>query len=163
MGRIEKIDLLVDGGKASVTPALAQKLGPMKININNVITSINQKTKDFEGIQVPVKLEINTDTKEVGVKVGTPSVSALVKKELKLEIGAKGEADKRGKEIVGNLSMEQVVKIAKAKGFYDIAAGAKQVIGTCKSMGVTVEGVDPKELTKKIDAGEYDRFLKVQA
>ena len=46
-----------------------------------------------------------------------------MKKELKLEIGARGEADKRGKEIVGNLSMEQVVKIAKAKGFYDIEAG----------------------------------------
>ncbi len=160
MARIEKIDLLVDGGKAVVTPALAQKLGPMKININNVITSINQKTKDFGGIRVPVKLEINADTNEVGVKVGTPSIAALVKKELKLELGAKGEAGKRGKEIVGNLNFEQLVKITKAKGFYDIAAGTKQVLGTCKSMGVTVDGADPRDIIKKIGAGEYKNSLE---
>lgn len=159
MSKTEKMEFIVDGGKAAPTPALAQKLGPMKVNIGAVMAAVNEKTKPFAGMQVPVKLEIDVGTKAFDIRVGTPPVSALIKKELTLEKGAKGEAAVKGKEIVGNLTMGQVVQITKAKGFSDIVSGAKQVIGTCKSMGVTVEGVDPREIIRKIDAGEFASTL----
>ncbi len=159
MGKTEKMEFIVDGGKAAPTPALAQKLGPMKVNIGAVMAAVNEKTKPFSGMQVPVKLEIDADTKTFDIRVGTPPVSALIKKELKLEKGAKGEAAVKGKEIVGNLTMDQVAQIARAKGFADTVNGAKQVIGTCKSMGVTVEGADPREAIKKINAGGFASTL----
>lgn len=155
MAKIEKMEFMVEGGKAVPTPALAQKLGPMKVNIGAVMSAVNEKTKPFGGMQVPVKLEINADTKEFSVSVGTPPVSALIKKEIKVEAGAKGEAAVKGKEIVGNLTMDQLISITKAKGFSDVVNGSKQVAGTCKSMGVTVEGVDPREIIKRINSGEF--------
>ncbi len=155
MAKMEKMEFMVEGGKAAPTPALAQKLGPMKVNIGAVMSAVNEKTKPFSGMQVPVKLEINADTKEFTVSVGTPPVSALIKKEIKAETGAKGEATVKGKEIIGNLTIDQLISIAKAKGFRDADGGAKQVAGTCKSMGVTVEGADPREIIKRIDSGEF--------
>ncbi len=160
MVKIEKMEFIIEGGKAAPTPAIAQKLGPMKINIGAVMAKVNEKTKPFSGMQVPVKLEINLDTKDFEVSVGTPPVSAMIKKELTLEKGAKGEATVKGKEIVGNLSIDKIVEITKGKGFRDIKNGAKQVIGTCKSMGVTVEGEDPRKVIKRIDQGEFDAKLK---
>ncbi len=160
MAKIEKMEFIIEGGKASPTPALAQKLGPMKINIGAVMAKVNEKTKPFSGMQVPVKLEINADTKDFEVSVGTPPVSAMIKKELKLEKGAKGEATVKGKEIVGNLSIDQIITMTKGKGFRDIKNGAKQVIGTCKSMGVTVEGEDPRKVIRRINDGEFDAKFK---
>ncbi|MBI3413259.1 MAG: 50S ribosomal protein L11 [Candidatus Aenigmarchaeota archaeon] len=160
MAKTEKMEFMVDGGKAAPTPALAQKLGPMKINIGAVMAKVNEKTKVFGGMQVPVKLDINLDTKDFEVSVGTPPVSALIKKELKLEKGAKGEATVKGKEVVGNLSIDQLIGIAKAKGFTDAKNGAKQVAGTCKSMGVTIEGGDPRKVIKRIEDGEFDAKFK---
>ena len=159
MGKTELMEFMVEGGKATPTPAIAQKLGPMKINIGSVMSTVNEKTKMFSGMQVPVKLEINVDTKAFEVRIGTPPVSALIKKELKLEKGAKGEAAIKGKEIVGDLSLDQIISIAKSKGFDDVSSGVKQVIGTCKSMGVTVEGEDPREIIKRINSGEFDSKL----
>ncbi|MBI4176988.1 MAG: 50S ribosomal protein L11 [Candidatus Aenigmarchaeota archaeon] len=160
MAKTEKMEFIIEGGKAAPTPALAQKLGPMKINIGAVMAKVNEKTKPFSGMQVPVKLEINVDTKDFEVSVGTPPVSAMIKKELKLEKGAKGEAAVKGKEIVGNLSIDKIIEITKGKGFRDTKNGAKQVIGTCKSMGVTVEGEDPRKAIKRIDDGEFDAKFK---
>lgn len=160
MAKIEKMEFIIEGGKAAPTPALAQKLGPMKINIGAVMAKVNEKTKPFAGMQVPVKLEINVDTKDFEVSVGTPPVSAMIKKELKLEKGAKGEATVKGKEVVGNLTIDKIVEIARDKGFRDIKNGAKQVAGTCKSMGVTIEGEDPRKVIKRIADGEFDAKFK---
>ncbi|MBI1972034.1 MAG: 50S ribosomal protein L11 [Candidatus Aenigmarchaeota archaeon] len=160
MAKTEKMEFIIEGGKAAPTPALAQKLGPMKINIGAVMAKVNEKTKPFSGMQVPIKLEINVDTKDFEVSVGTPPVSAMIKKELKLEKGAKGEAAVKGKEIVGNLSIDKIIEITRGKGFNDVKNGAKQVVGTCKSMGVTVEGADPREIIRRIDSGEFDAKFK---
>ena len=82
---IETIDLMVDAGKAVPGPAVAQKLGPMGINIGEVINKINKKTESFKGMQVPVKLKIDTKAKEVSdIEVGTPPTTQLIKKRAKL-------------------------------------------------------------------------------
>lgn len=155
----ETIDLMVEGGKAAATPAVSQKLGPMKINIPNVLSEINKKTDSFKGIQVPVKIIIDKNTKSFEIEVGTPPTSELIKKELKLEKGA-GEPNKTK---IGNLSIEQVIKIAKMKkdSMYtnSLAAAVKSVIGSAHSMGILTEGKQAPDLIPKITGGKFKKEI----
>ncbi len=157
MGKIT-VNALVSGGKATAGPPLGPALGPTGVNIGQVIAEINNKTKDFAGIDVPVKVIVDPETKEFEIEVGTPPTSALIKKEIGIEKGA-GNKD----TVAGNISMEQVVKIARMKmdnlGTPSLKNAALQVIGTCVSMGVQVEGKDPREVTKEVKEGKYDDLL----
>lgn len=152
------VQALVDGGKASAGPPLGPALGPLGANIAKIIDAINQKTKDFAGLKVPVKVIVDKDTKEFEIEIGTPPVSALIKKELGVEKGGKAKG-----EVVGNLTMEQVVKIAKMKRDVTLAkelkSTVKEILGTCVSMGVTCEGKNPKEVIKEVNEGKYDKLL----
>ena len=156
----EVIEALVDGGKATAGPPLGPALGPLGVNIMEVVKAINEKTKAFQGMKVPVKVVVDPNTKSFEISVGTPPTSALIKKELGLE---KGSGDAR-KTKVGNLTMEQVKKIADMKKDSllgkDMKSRAKEIIGTCQSMGVTVEGKNPKDILKEIDEGKYDDVLR---
>lgn len=152
----ETIEALVDGGKASAGPPLGPALGPMGVNIMQVINTINDKTKDFSGMKVPVKVIIDPATKNFEIKVGTPPAASLIINELGAEKGASSPS----KHTIGNLSMEQVIKVANMKSDSllgkDIKHKAKEIIGTCRSMGVTVEGKKPKDIIAAIDNGEFD-------
>ncbi|MEK6936839.1 MAG: 50S ribosomal protein L11 [Nanoarchaeota archaeon] len=156
----EKLDLIVDGGKATTTPQLAQKLGPLKINISETIKKINDKTSSFSGVKVPIKVIIDTDTKDVEINVGTPPVSELIKNELKLEKGS----GIPNKDVKGNIAIEQVIKIADMKkdSMYvtKLKSAVKNVIGSCNSLGVYVENEPAKFFIKKIDKGEFDNEIK---
>ncbi len=159
MGK-KTIDALVDGGKASAGPPLGPALGQLKVNVKAVIDAINEKTKVFAGMKVPVKVIVDDETKEFEIEVGTPPVSQLIKNELKIE----KLSQQSGKDFVGNLSIEQVVKIAKMKRegmlVNSLKSAVKSVIGTCVSVGVMVEGKNPKEVIKEIDEGKYDEIIK---
>jgi large subunit ribosomal protein L11 len=130
----QTIEALVDGGKASAGPPLGPQLGPMGVNIGDVINAINEKTKDMAGMKVPVKVIVDTDTKEFEIEVGTPPTSALIKKELDLSKGS----EEPGKKRVGDLTPEQAKKVAKIKFNSDDDASLKQVEGSARSMGITV-------------------------
>ena len=149
----EVIEALVEGGKATPGPPLGPKLGPLGINVGKLISDVNKVTKDFSGMRVPVKLIIDTDTKTWEIEVGTPPTSQLLLKEVKAEKGAK-----TGEEKIGNLTIEQIIKIAKIKmkemDIKDLKSAVKVVLGTCKSMGITIDGKDPREIQKAIDKGE---------
>ncbi|VVC03622.1 50S ribosomal protein L11 [Candidatus Burarchaeum australiense] len=156
------ISALVEGGKATAGPPLGPALGPLGINVTQIIAKINEKTKEFSGLSVPVKVVVNKATKEFDVIVGTPPVSALIKKELGIQLGAKGAKPEtpgtKGQEKVGDLKLEQAVKIAKGKAqgnsvARDVKAAVKEVLGTCVSMGVTCDGKDAREVIKAIDEG----------
>ncbi len=156
----EVIEALVDGGKANAGPPLGPALGPLGVNIMEIVKAINDKTKAFRGMKVPVKVVVDPNTKSFEVSVGTPPTSALIKKELGIEKGS-GNA---GKESPGNLTMEQVIKIAAMKEGSLLGKGvkerAKEVIGTCVSMGIRIEGKDPVAVEKDIDDGKYDKILQ---
>ncbi len=143
---------LIEGGKASGGPPFGPALGPLGVNINAIIAEINSKTKQFEGIKIPVKVIVHPDTKEFRVEVGAPPTSALILKELGAASGAKTKD-----EVIGSLTIEQVKKIAKSKeaSIYgkDAADRIKQVLGTCKSMGVKCDNEDPRAVIKKIKEG----------
>ena len=155
----EKLEVLVDGGKATPGPPLGPALGPLGVNIVEIVKAINEKTKNFEGMKVPVTLLIDSKTKAFTIEVGTPPTSALIQKEAKIEKGS-GDA---GKTKVGNLSLPQAIKIANMKTdamqAKSLKARVHEVVGTCVSMGVTVDGKPAKEISKDIRAGKYDRQL----
>jgi large subunit ribosomal protein L11 len=155
----EVLELLVDGGKASSGPPVGPALGPMGLNIMQVVKEINDKTKVFEGMKVPVKLTINPKTKEYDISVGTPPTSSLILKELGLEKGSQNPREDK----VGDLRMEQARKIALMKRDSllggNLTEKVKEVVGTCISMGITVEGKDPREVQQEINDGVYDSVL----
>jgi large subunit ribosomal protein L11 len=127
-----------------------------------IVNKINEVTKDYAGMKVPVKVIVDPETKEFEVTVGTPTASALIVSELKVE---KGSGSPKAQK-VGDLTMEQLVKIAKMKRVQLLAAdtkkAAKEILGTCVSMGVTVEGKDPREVQKEIDEGKHDAFMETE-
>ncbi|HVO77781.1 MAG TPA: 50S ribosomal protein L11 [Methanomassiliicoccales archaeon] len=155
----ETIEVLVEGGKASAGVPLGPALGPMGINVVQVVQKINEKTKSFEGMKVPVKVIVDPKTKAFEIKVGTPPTSSLIFK----EIGAEKGSGTPNKSKAGNLTMDQVIKIAGMK--QDSLMGkslknrAMEVIGVCVSGGVTVEGKDAKAIQKEIREGKWDAKL----
>jgi len=202
------VEALIEGGKATPAPPLGPSLSVFKVNIGKIIQDINEKTKEYEGMKVPIKIIINDETKEHRIEIGTPPVSSLIRKELGLkkiapekkeeveegseetdEEGEKEETEeakpkkKEEKEveeteeekpeetapeekervIVGNLTMEQVIKITKMKRDSLLAKGmkkaTKEVVASCVSMPITIEDKPPKEVLKEIDEGKYDSKL----
>jgi len=151
-----KIDLMVEGGKASPTPQMAQTLGPMKINIGEVINKINEKTTSFNGIKVPVKLTIDEKTKEVDIEIGSPPAMELIKKEINLKKGS----GKPNTSKVANIPIETVIKVAIAKKeslfTNSLKSAIKAVAGSCNSAGILIEGMTSQELNEKIDAGMFN-------
>jgi len=165
MGRKETLDLLIEGGKAAPGPTTAPKLSALKVNMQEIFRQMNEKTKDYAGMQVPVKVVIDTETKLFEIKVGTPPVSSLIKKELGIESAKITEEEKtKGKTSVGDLKFDQIVKIAKMKTdsllAKNLKAAVKQILGTAASMPVTVEGRKSKELVKEVDEGKWDDSIK---
>lgn len=162
MAKKEVVEALVEGGKASAGPPIGSSLGPMGVNIGQVVAEINKKTDVFKGMKVPVKIIINKDTKEFTIEIGTPPTSALIIKEL----GLQGGSGIPNKLKIGNLSMEQAVKIAimKQDSLYanNMRGAVKNVLGSCQAMGVVIEGKNSNELTADIDAGKYDHIIMKQ-
>jgi len=154
------IEALVEGGKATPGPPIGPALGPLGVNIGQIVAKINEKTAAFEGMKVPVKIIIDKKTKQFDIEVGSPPVSALIRKELGLDKGAKTA----GTEVVGNLTIAQALELAKMKSSAMMAKGlktaVKEVLGTCVSMGVTVDGRDAREVQREIDEGKHDEELR---
>ncbi|MEM1538906.1 MAG: 50S ribosomal protein L11 [Candidatus Bathyarchaeia archaeon] len=164
MSEKKVVELLVSGGQATAGPPLGPALGPLGLNVMAVVNKINELTRDYAGMKVPVKVIVDPQTKEFEVNVGVPTTSALIVSELKIE---KGSGSPKAQK-VGNLSIEQLIRIAKIKRpellSKSLKSAAKEILGTCVSMGVTVEGKDPKEVIREIDEGRYDQiFAKSEA
>jgi large subunit ribosomal protein L11 len=156
----DTIEVLVDGGKATPGPPLGPALGPMGVNVVQVVAKINEKTKSFEGMKVPVKVIIDPKTKSFDVKVGTPPTSQLLFKEM----GAEKGSGVPNKNKAGNITIEQAIKVANMKGDSlmgkDLKMRVLEVVGVCVSSGINVEGKDAKAMQKEIKEGKWDAKLK---
>ena len=159
MGEKKIVEALVNGGQATAGPPLGPALGPLGVNVLAIVTKINEITQDYSGMKVPVKISVDTDNKEFEVTVGTPTTSAL----LVSELGVTKGSGTPNTEKIGNLSIDQVIRIAKVKADdvlgRDLKAAVKEVLGTGVSMGVTIEGKDPRIVQQEIDNGKYDSVL----
>ena len=152
-----KVNALVQGGSATAGPPLGPALAPLGVNVGQVVAKINEATKDYSGIEVPVTVIVNPD-KTFNIEVGSPAVAALIKKELGVEKGAGNR-----EAPCGDLSLDAVIKIAKMKKDQlltrDEKAMINQVIGTCVSVGCTVNGKNPREVQKEILEGKIQVSL----
>lgn len=149
------VEVLIPGGKATASPPLGPALGPLGVNVKAIIEKINEDTKMFNGIQVPIRITVD-DKKNFTIEVGIPPTSALIKKELKIET-ASGTPNEK---IVGNLTIKQLVDIARMKRGGTLARNmknvAKEIVGTCSSMGVTIEGMRSRHMIAAINSGKFD-------
>ena len=159
MANKQTISSLVTGGEASAGPPLGPALGPMGVNILEIINAINEQTKEFQGMKIPVTVSVDSDTKKWEIEVGIPSASALLLKEAGIQKGS----GTSGTEWVGEVSADMIAKIAKVKLETSYASSlksvAKQIVGTCVSLGIKVEGKTPKEFTAEINEGKWDSKL----
>ncbi len=160
MSEKKVVDALINGGQATAGPPLGPALGPLGVNVLAVVNKINEATKSYSGMKVPVKIAIDTETKEFEISVGTPTTPALIVSELGVEKGS--ENPKTNK--VGDLSLEQILRVAKVKRAELLAgslkAAVKEVLGSCVSMGVTVEDKDPRDVQREIDEGKHNELLE---
>ncbi len=158
----EKIELIIEGGKATPGPQLAQKVGPLGISVMNIINSINDKTTNLKGMKIPIKIVVDTSSKDYDIEIGSPPVSELIKKEINIEKGS-GTPDK---EKIANMGIEQVIKIALMKKdsmlVKSLKAAVKNVVGSCNSLGILIEGKKSIDINKDIDAGAYDKQINSQ-
>lgn len=156
----DTVEVLVEGGSATPGPPLGPAIGPLGINMMQVVEEINNKTADFKGMKVPVKIIVDSSTKEFEIEIGTPPTTALVMDELNVEKGS----HEPGSEVAADLSVEQAFKIARMKYVAllanDYKAATKEVMGTCVSMGINVDGKDARDAQKALDAGEYDSIFE---
>jgi len=147
---------LITGGAASGGPPIGPAVGPTGINIKDVVDAVNEKTMLFKGLTVPVRIECDPVTKQFEIFVETPSTASLLLKELGIEKGSINSSEQKS----GDLSLEQVISVTNAKKDIFLSKtfknAVKTVIGTALSIGATVEGSNPRDIQKRIDAGEFD-------
>lgn len=156
---VQTVKAMVAGGKASAAPPLGNNLGPLGVNIGQVVADINKKTAVFNGMQVPVTINVDSDTKKHEIEIGTPPASALILKEASIEKGSGNPLQDK----VADIRIEQVIKVSKMKE--DALLGrslkekVKEVIGTCNSMGIMVEGKQASEVIKEINTGAFSKEI----
>jgi len=147
------VDAMVAGGQATAGPPLGPSLGPLGVNVGAVVSEINKLTKDFSGMKVPVKVVVDPETKQFEVNVGTPTTAALLARETPIEKGSAGG----WKQPVGDLPFAKIVSLSRAKMAAskrkDLQSRVLQTLGTCVSMGITVDGKSPKEVIDMLKKG----------
>lgn len=152
----ETVDVVIEGGKATAAPPLGPALGPLKVNIGDIVKTINEKTKALAGMQVPVKVVVDTETKEVEITIGTPPASALLKKAANIKKAAANPLT----DVAADLPMDEIINVAKAKA--DALLGknlkmkVKEILGTAQAMGINVEGNRVPVVLTEVDEGKYD-------
>ena len=129
------------------------------MDVQDVVSQINEETAAFDGMEVPVTVEYDDDG-AFTIDVGVPPTAELIKDEAGFETGS-GEPQS---DFVADMSIEQVKTVAEQKSTdllsYDTKNAAKEVGGTCASLGVTIEGEDARTFDDRVDAGEYDDVLE---
>jgi large subunit ribosomal protein L11 len=154
------VKALVTGGSASGGPPIGPAVGPTGINIKDVVDEINKQTMVFKGLTVPVRIECDPETKQFEIFIETPSTASLLLKEVGAEKGTSATSEKK----IGDLTLEQIQNVVdgKREKFLDktYKKAVKTVLGTALSVGLTVEGEDPRIIQKRIDNGEYDDKIR---
>ena len=149
------VSAIVDGGKATAGPPLGPALGPLGVNTAAIIAEINKLTADFAGMKVPISVIVDTKTKSYKIEVKSPPTAELIKKEAGI---AKGAGNREA--AAGNISMDKVIAVAKQKASFSLSKNltetVKEILGTCVSMGINVDGKNAKQVLKDVDAGKYD-------
>lgn len=154
------IRVRVEGGKASQAPPLGPTLKQFGLDVNEVVSKINELTKDFEGLEVHVDIYVNPTTKEYRIEVKSPTTASLLLKFAGVQQPSGDPAHKK----VGNISFEKVVEVAILKrnelNAKTLKSAVKSVISTAGSIGLTIDNKEFKQVLKEVDEGLYDEILQ---
>lgn len=134
-----QIKLQAPGGQATPAPPIGPALGQHGVNIGQFVQQFNEKTRDLNGMTVPVVITVYGD-RSFDFIVKSPPAAVLLKQEAGL---AKGSGVPN-KDKVGTVTKEQVRKISEMKvkdlNAFDLESADKIIEGTARSMGIVVEG-----------------------
>ena len=129
----------VPGGQATPAPPVGTSLGKFGINLGQVVSQFNERTRQFNGIPIPVIVTVYND-RSFEFKCKSPPASAL----LKIKAGIAKGSGVPNKEKVGKVTKAQCAEIVKEKwedlNARDQAHAVSMVEGTARSMGIIVEG-----------------------
>jgi large subunit ribosomal protein L11 len=157
MSKKASVKVMVEGGAATPGPPLGPALGPLGVNAAKVVEEINKKTAGFRGMRVPVEVLVDPGTKQFEIVLGSPPTSALLIKALGAEKGG------GAKDLIGDLSLDQVMEVAKSKQptllAKDLKAAVKEIVGSCQSLRISIMGLTPKEMTEAIQKGILDDYI----
>jgi large subunit ribosomal protein L11 len=153
------VRIKVKGGEASSSPPLGPTIAQYGLNMNEVISKINELTKGFEGLEVTVNLYVETEKKSYKVEVKSPSTTSLLLK----FAGAKKPSGDPAHSKVGDLALEDIIKVALLKKHEltakTLKAAVKTVLSTAATIGLTVGKKEPKDVLKEVEEGLYDKLL----
>jgi large subunit ribosomal protein L11 len=162
MGDKTTINTLVEGGSASAGPPLGPELGPLPTDVGEVVSAINEKTKDFEGMEVPVDVIVDEETGDFEIEVGKPPAAQLIFDEL----GISGGSGEPNKNKVADMDFETACKVARMKASdllaMDLRGAVKEIIGSADSAGITIDGKDARQVQQEISEGKYDDRLEAE-
>jgi len=160
MGKKKIISIEVEGGKATQIPQLNSTLAPLGISVAEIVEKINERTRMFEGMKVPVRVTVDLDTKEYEITVVTPSTTSLLLR----AAGAKAPSGDPMHQKIGDISFEEIVKVALIKKpellAKTIKGAVKTILGSARSIGLLVDGKDPKQVSREVDEGLYNALLE---
>ncbi|KAJ3110053.1 60S ribosomal protein L12 [Phlyctochytrium bullatum] len=152
---IKIVVLRTTGGEVAGGSALAPKIGPLGLSPKKVGEDIAKATQDWKGLRITVKLIVQNRQAKIEV---VPSASSLVIKALK-EPPRDRKKEKNIKHN-GNISLNEVIDIARklrAKSMAkELRGTVREILGTCFSVGCTVEGQSPQDVSEKVASGEIE-------
>ena len=152
---VKVIYVRVTGGEVGAVSSLAPKVGPLGLSPKKVGDDIAKATKEWAGLRVTAKL--NVQNRQAKVEV-CPSAAALIIKALK----EPSRDRKKVKNIVhdGNLTMDEIIEIARVMRprsmARTLAGTCKEILGTCFSVGCSVDGMSAPEAQEAIDEGTIE-------
>ncbi|MEM0369109.1 MAG: 50S ribosomal protein L11 [Pyrobaculum sp.] len=148
----------LQGGKVAPNPQFQDAVKQVGLDPDSVLRDVQEKLKKYGKYPIQ-KVEVEIFGRSYDIKIYLPPVGDLF---LKLFGKDTGVHDPRN-ETLGNISFEQLVEIAILKKdelkSRSLKSAIKQLLSTCKSMGVRVDGKSPEEVIKEIDGGKYDEIL----
>ncbi|XP_015595481.1 60S ribosomal protein L12 [Cephus cinctus] len=152
---VKKVFLRCVGGEVGATSSLAPKIGPLGLSPKKVGDDIAKATSDWKGLKITVQLVIQNRQATISV---VPSAASLIIKALK-----EPPRDRKKQKNIkhsGNLSFDDIITIARSMRprsmSRQLSGTVKEILGTCQSVGCTVDGSDPHDLINEINAGNLE-------
>ncbi|XP_071445205.1 large ribosomal subunit protein uL11 [Hetaerina americana] len=152
---VKTVFLRCVGGEVGATSSLAPKIGPLGLSPKKVGDDIAKATSDWKGLKITVKLTIQNRQATISV---VPSAASLIIKALK-----EPPRDRKKQKNIkhsGNLAFDEILSIARSMRDRSMSrkmeGTVKEILGTCQSVGCTVEGKPPHDVIDQINDGEIE-------
>lgn len=156
---VRVVNVKFPGGQAAQAKDKLEQLEEYGIDVEKLIEELNELTSIYKGFDITVKIAVDTDTGEYDLEVKPPTTTEIL---LKM-VGAKEPSGDPMHQKIGDLPFEKIVEIAILKkpslNAKTLKAAVKTILGSARSIGITVNGKDAKQVTQEVESGVYDAVL----